>query len=193
MLIAQQTEAIAFRCAGNHLAFVDRLYREPFQAMERVATITALSTWTSFTMTDQASGNFATVQFPFRQTEGYGGLGMIITIFSNSRSLFAFRFQTKTLAGHTVTTSTSQVAYMSGGSAPVDVVTATFGGSFDHQVSSCWTNLESPDLDSTRRFVVEPQIQVVDTKNPIIDIGESIIVHARSILIYELPPGTVGV
>lgn len=195
MQLSQQTEALAFRCLGNHLAYIDPFYNQPFQAIDRIATIAAVATWASFVATDTAtSGQTDNMQWPFRQTEGYGGIGIIGTFVSNSNALFAVRFQLKTLAGHTMTTATSQVAYMSGGAVPADVPTLIQGGSLQGKyVMSVHTSIDTPTLDSTRRFVVEPQVQAADTQNQIISAGFSVLVHMRNLLIYENLPGTVGI
>ena len=194
--LAQQTEAVAFRCVGNHLSYSFITYLStnpdtvPPDALP-LATVSALSTWTSFTMSGATSSH--TWDIPFRQTEGYGGVGLVFTIFSVTKALFAVRFQTKTLAGHTIPTSTSQVAYIAGGSVPMDVPSICYGAAFHNIIGSGWTDLDSPTLDSTRRFVIEPQIQVADSQNKVIDLGGTIKVQMKGLIVYEYPPRTIGV
>ena len=174
--MARATEAVAYRCLGN-------VVWRSFPTSKSVASIAAINTWTDFTID-------APTQFPFRLSESYRGVGAILHVVTNTPSGIALRIQTKTLAGHTVTTTNGAVYQIHNWSPVTDNVhwlyLAAFTGK-NYFSGASFMYVDNPNLDATRRFVVQPQAQISDSASPRIILGGSVDVFLKSILIVDLP------
>lgn len=191
--MAQETQAIAFRCSGN---YVSHAYPTVWTTYLPSASMSAVQTWTTFQIAGEAAVSANDFDLPFRQTEGYSQIGAIVVVLAPEKIRLGLRLQTKTLAGHTVTTTSGDPVLMTPTAKARDALTRIVAArdSGDWLLGGCIANVRSPNLGAsgTRRFIVTPQAYVADADNQAIQISDSVVVYLSAITLFEIPPAAVG-
>lgn len=189
--MTEVTESVAYRMVGNNItrSFTAPAYTvggDPGVGGTPLASLTAVNTWTDFLFTTGAADEH-TFELPYRLSESYDHVTIAFTLATTFSGQFGFRVQGRTLAGHTVATSTGVVRTGRARSPVQDVtwvVSSAFGGSQYHGFSG--SVAITPTVDATtRRVSIVPQALLNNSVYASVDLGQSVLIYLKQITIIE--------